>query len=55
MAAKRVLTLWTDEGINQSDTSVLRQKSTEVNAPFDKGAKEEIQSLIDSFTCRYAA
>jgi peptide deformylase len=52
MAVKKVLTLWTDEGINQSDTSVLRKISTEVNAPFDKAAKEEIQSLIDSFTCR---
>lgn len=52
MAPKRVLTLWTDEGINQGDTSVLRQKSSELKAPFDKEAKTEIQSLIDSFTCR---
>lgn len=52
MAPKRVLTLWTDEGINQSDASVLRQKSTEVAAPFNKEAKEEIKSLMDSFTCR---
>jgi peptide deformylase len=52
MAPKRVLTLWTDEGINQSDTSVLRQKSLELNAPLDKEAKAEIKALIDSFTCR---
>jgi peptide deformylase len=52
MAPKRVLTLWTDEGINQSDTSILRQKSVELNTPLDKEAKAEIQALIDSFTCR---
>ena len=52
MAQKRVLTLWTDEGINKSDTEVLRQKSTELQAPFDQEAKEEIKSLMDSFTCR---
>jgi len=52
MAPKRVLTLWNDEGLNDQDIPVLRKKSTEVAVPFDKDAREQIQSLIDSFLCR---
>ena len=52
VAPKRVLTLWNDEGINDADTAVLRKVSAECQAPFDKQTQEEIQALIDSFTCR---
>ena len=52
MAPKRVLTLWNDEGVNESDTSVLRKKSVEFKTPLDQEAKNEIQALVDSFTCR---
>jgi peptide deformylase len=52
MAEKRVLTLWNDEGVNDSDTSVLRKKSRELPAVLDKKAKEDIQALIDSFVAR---
>jgi peptide deformylase len=49
MSSKRVLTLWTDEGENKTDTSVLRKKSVELPVPLDKESKEIIQTLIDSF------
>ncbi len=52
MAPKRVLTLWNDEGVNEADTSVLRKKSAEFKSPLDKEAKQEIQALVESFTCR---
>ncbi len=52
MAPKRVLTLWNDEGVNDTDTSVLRKKSVECNTPLDKQAQMDIKALIDSFTCR---
>ncbi len=52
MAKKIVLTLWNDEGVNDSDTSVLRKKSNELPAPLDKQAQEDIQALIDSFVTR---
>jgi peptide deformylase len=49
MSSKRVLTLWTDEGENPKDTSVLRKKSVELPVPLDKESKEIIQTLIDAF------
>jgi peptide deformylase len=52
MAPRRVLTLWNDEGVNENDTSVLRQKSIELKTPLDKEERAEIKALIDSFVCR---
>ncbi len=52
MAPKRVLTLWNDEGVNDTDTSVLRKKSVELKTPLDKEEQNEIKALMDSFTCR---
>jgi peptide deformylase len=52
MTKKRVLTLWNDKGVNDSDTSVLRKKSRELRLPLDKEAKEDIQTLIDFFVTR---
>lgn len=49
MSPKRVLTLWNDEGENPKDISVLRKKSVELPVPFDKEAREIIQTLIDAF------
>lgn len=49
MSAKRVLTLWNDEGENPKDISVLRKKSVELSVPLDKESREIIQTLIDSF------
>jgi peptide deformylase len=49
MSSKRVLTLWTDEGENPKDTSVLRKKSVELPVPLDKESTEIIQTLIDAF------
>ncbi|HQB92588.1 MAG TPA: peptide deformylase [Smithellaceae bacterium] len=52
MTEKRVLTLWNDEGVNESDISILRKKSSEIPVPLDKKAHEDIKSLVDSFTNR---
>ncbi len=52
MTKKRVLTLWNDKGVNDTDTSILRKKSRELPVPLDKKAKEDIQTLIDSFITR---
>ena len=52
MAPKRVLTLWNDNGVNETDTSVLRKKSVEMKTPLDAAEKAEIKALVDSFTCR---
>ena len=49
MAEKRVLTLWNDKGVNDSDTSVLRKKSQELPAVLDKKAQEEFQRRKNMF------
>lgn len=49
MSSRRVLTLWNDEGENPKDISVLRKKSVDLSVPFNKEAKEVIQTLIDAF------
>jgi peptide deformylase len=52
MTPRRVLTLWNNEGIDSTDTALLRKKSEELALPFDQETRGEIQSLIDSFICR---
>jgi peptide deformylase len=52
MAKNRVLTLWNEEGINEKDVSILRQKSSEIPAPLDKESRAAIQFLIESFLSR---
>jgi peptide deformylase len=49
MDKNRVLTLWDDDGVNEKDTAVLRQKSAEVPIPLDKESVNAVQTLIDSF------
>lgn len=52
MVKNRVLTLWNKEGMDEKDTAVLRKKSTDVPAPFNKEARAVVQTLIDSFLAR---
>lgn len=52
MAKNRVLTLWTEEGVNEKDTSVLRKKCSDVPAPLDKESSNAVRTLIDSFLGR---
>jgi peptide deformylase len=49
MSAKRVLTLWNDDGMNTRDTSVLRKKSVDLPVPLDKESRGIVQTLIDAF------
>jgi peptide deformylase len=52
MSCKNVLTLWTDEKINEEETRLLRMPSLEIPAPFDNARKRDIQDLIDTFLGR---
>jgi peptide deformylase len=52
MAKNRVLTLWNEEGVNEKDTAVLREKCSEIPAPLDKASRTAIQNLVDSFLGR---
>ncbi len=52
MSKDKVLTLWSNEGVNKKDTAILRKKSVEVPVPLDKESREIIQTLIDSFLGR---
>jgi peptide deformylase len=52
MAKNRVLTLWNEEGINEKDVSILRQKSSEIPAPLDKESRSAVQFLVESFLSR---
>lgn len=49
MANKKVLTLWTDEKINEEETRILRAPSFEIKPPFDDERKKDIRILIDTF------
>jgi peptide deformylase len=52
VAKNRVLTLWNEAGINEKDTSVLRQKSAEIPTPLNKESRAAIQTLLESFLAR---
>ncbi len=52
MTKDDVLTLWNDKGINEKDTSVLRNKSKELLTPLDKESRQIIKTLVDSFLSR---
>ncbi|MEI8172938.1 MAG: peptide deformylase [Deltaproteobacteria bacterium] len=52
MSHRIVLTLWTDEKINEEETRILRKPSIEIPVPFDDERKRDIQTLIDTFLGR---
>jgi len=52
MSHRVVLTLWTDEKINEEETRILRTPSIEIPVPFDNERKRDIQTLIDTFLGR---
>jgi peptide deformylase len=49
MSQRKVLTLWSDETINDEETRILRKPSLEVAVPFDDARKRDIKTLIDTF------
>lgn len=46
---KRVLTLWSDEKINEEDSRILRQTCEELPIPLDGEARKAVKTLVDAF------
>jgi peptide deformylase len=49
MMSSKILTLWNEEQLNESDTRILRTPSAEAPAPFDAATKEAIRALAETF------
>lgn len=49
MSNRTVLTLWTDDKINENETRILRTPSLEIPTPFNADSKRDIQTLIETF------
>jgi peptide deformylase len=49
MSNRSVLTLWTDDKINENETRILRTPSLEIPTPFNADSKRDIQTLIETF------
>ena len=52
MTIRKVLTLWSDNKINEEETQILRKPSAEIPVPFNEIRKKEIKTLIDAFLGR---
>jgi len=52
MSVRKVLTLWSDDTLNEEDIRILRAPSVEMKVPFDADAQKAIESLIDTFLGR---
>jgi len=48
----RILTLWTEDRVNDEDTRILRSPSTELPVPFREEERRAITLLIDTFLSR---
>lgn len=46
---KKVLTLWSDDQINEEETRILRQPCADLPIPLDAEAKKSIRTLIEAF------
>ena len=49
MSKVKVLTVWSDNNINEEETSVLRKPCTDIPVPYDERKRQEIKTLIDAF------
>lgn len=49
MSQRTVLTLWTEDKINENETRILRTPSLEIPSPFNADSKRDIQILIETF------
>jgi len=49
MSKNKVLTLWSETGINEEEVSVLRKKSKELPVPLDKESLLAVKALRESF------
>jgi peptide deformylase len=52
---KRILTLWNNQKLNEADTRILRNRSSEAPYPFDKATQEAVRALAEAFFDREEA
>ena len=49
MCRTRILTLWSDEGINGEEAQILRKPSVDVPIPIDSNGQRDIKILVNAF------
>jgi len=52
MSETRVLSLWTENEINEEDSRILRQACDDLPVPLDSDGKKAIKTLLDAFLVR---
>jgi peptide deformylase len=46
---KKVLTLWSNDQMNEEETSILRQPCADLPIPLDAEAKKSVRTLVEAF------
>jgi peptide deformylase len=52
MSETRVLSLWSENAINEEDSHILRQVCDDLPVPLDSESKKAIKTLVDAFLAR---
>ena len=52
MSQKPVLTLWSEETINEAEARILRTSCADVSFPLDAAAQRDVAALIEAFIVR---
>lgn len=49
MSGTKILTLWSDEGINEEEAQILRMPSLDIPIPIDSNRQRDIKTLVSAF------
>lgn len=49
MSGTKILTLWSDEGINEEEARILRKPSLDIPIPIDSDGQRDIKTLVSAF------
>jgi len=49
MSGTKILTLWSDEGINEEEARILRKPSLDIPIPIDSDGQRAIETLVGAF------
>ena len=49
MSRTKILTLWSDEGINEEEARILRKPSLDIPIPIDSDGQRDIKTLVSAF------
>ncbi|MFB3924653.1 MAG: peptide deformylase [Syntrophales bacterium] len=49
MSKTRIWTLWSEKGINEEESKILRSHAREIPVPYDDEARRDIKKLLDAF------